>query len=127
MSVKFSINHITLLAKSTLNILSDMCAICRENVCDSCIKCNEIKNSECVSVIGICGHAFHNCCIQNYTNGLATASQKCPLCSQKWELKKRNINQSKKISTQSNLKNIQKNIDNDETNSSDEEIEDNNI
>lgn len=96
MATQITVNHITFRAKSTLNILSDICAICRENVCDKCIKCSQdyadhkIEN-QCYSVIGVCNHAFHYCCIQKYVASLSSVSRKCPLCNQKWELKKRSF------------------------------------
>lgn len=90
MTSTIKINHITIRGKSTLNVLSDICAICRENICDKCIKCNQTQtNDECISIVGVCNHAYHRCCIQRLMNGLASISQKCPLCNQKWELKKR--------------------------------------
>ena len=83
------INHISFMGKSSLNILSDVCAICRENVMDKCIKCCNENSRECKSVIGECNHAFHFCCIQSWTNGLSSISQRCPLCNNKWEFKKK--------------------------------------
>lgn len=96
MTDKIKINHIAFIGKSTLNILQDVCAICRENVCDKCTKCaqesiDNKKNTSCYSVIGTCNHAFHHCCIKKFIGGLATVSQKCPLCNKKWELKKRTV------------------------------------
>lgn len=114
MSNKIKINHITYIGKSTLNLSSDECAICKENLCDKCIKCmNNIdcNDNMCVSVVGICNHAFHYCCITKYISGVSLAAQKCPICYQKWELKKRkdikanNINDIK-INNISNIKEV---------------------
>jgi hypothetical protein len=87
----FKINYISFKGKSSLNILSDTCAICRENVTDKCIKCNNDNCKECYSVLGVCNHSYHYCCIQSWTNGLSAVSQKCPLCNNKWEIKKRKL------------------------------------
>jgi len=93
MEPKLKINHISFLGNSKLNILSDICAICRENVCDKCTKCANEKSpsNQCFSVMGVCNHGYHQCCIQGWTNGLSSVSQKCPMCNQKWELKKRTV------------------------------------
>lgn len=91
------IKHISLNGTSSLNILSDICAICREHVCNKCAKCANNNNTNttddisCISVLGECNHAYHNCCIQRWTNGLASIRQKCPMCNSNWVLKKRCI------------------------------------
>jgi hypothetical protein len=94
METKIVINHITFKAFSTLNSQYDICSICRENISDKCIKCSQNNNNcECYSIIGICSHAYHHCCIKDWMKDKCIAGQKCPLCSNKWELKKRtNIN-----------------------------------
>jgi hypothetical protein len=106
METLLKINHISFQGKSTLNILSDICAICRENVCDKCTKCasdssGNCSSKQCFSVLGVCNHGYHQCCIQGWTNGLSSVSQKCPMCNQRWELKKRTIH------TTNLVKNIQ--------------------
>ena len=83
------INYISFKGKSSLNILSEICAICRENVTDKCIKCNNDITKKCYSILGICNHSYHYCCIKTWTNGLSSISQKCPLCNNKWEIKRR--------------------------------------
>ena len=99
MSVAIEINHLNLFARSSLNITSDICAICREHVCDSCIKCQQKTdksqkniNEQCYGVMGICNHAYHHCCIKEWTKNLSSVSHKCPMCNGKWDLKKRSIN-----------------------------------
>lgn len=91
-----TINHISLRAKSSLNTSSDTCAICRENVCDGCIKCQQANDSsqntqmkKCFSVIGVCGHTYHYCCIQNCLTSQSYNAKKCPMCNKTWEMKKR--------------------------------------
>ena len=99
--MEITINHISLRAKSSLNTSSDTCAICRENVCDGCIKCqqaNEIADNtqikKCFSVLGVCGHTYHYCCIQNCISTQSYGGKKCPMCSKTWEMKKRTIQQT---------------------------------
>jgi hypothetical protein len=124
MSSLITINHIALRGKSTLNISSDMCAICREHVCDKCIKCangENPKNSQkmCFSVLGKCNHAYHQCCIQGWTNGLSSVRQKCPMCNNAWAIKERSINSNK-----NNYKNIiKKNISVEPNNDSEQDDE----
>ena len=94
METTLTINHITLKTFSTLNCQYDICSICRENISDKCNKCSQQSNEnntncECYSIIGTCSHAFHHCCIKDWQKDKYTAAQKCPLCSKKWELKKR--------------------------------------
>jgi hypothetical protein len=96
-----TINHISFNAKSTLNILSDICAICREPICTKCTKCTNNDNDNdndnkniCFSILGECNHAYHKCCIQTWIHGLASIRQKCPMCNQNWIMKKRSIHTS---------------------------------
>jgi len=89
------INHINLIASKSLDILSDICAICQENIIDKCNKCSNDNNNnniiKCYSVIGVCKHAYHLCCIKDWTNKQSSSNIRCPMCAQKWELRKRSI------------------------------------
>ena len=87
------INHINLVGSKSLDILSDICAICQENISNKCNKCSQHNNNinKCYSVIGICKHAYHLCCINDWTKQ-ATSNILCPMCKQKWELKRHSIN-----------------------------------
>ena len=71
-----TINHIQIRASKSLDILSDICAICQENILDKCNKCINSQNVQCYSIIGECKHSYHLCC----------------MCNQRWELKKRSTN-----------------------------------
>jgi anaphase-promoting complex subunit 11 len=86
-----TINHMKFIASKSLNIISDICAICQENISDKCsICCQNNINIKCYSVIGVCKHAYHLCCINDWTS--RQLDTRCPMCNQKWELKKRSIN-----------------------------------
>ncbi len=88
------INYIEFCGSKSINILSDICAICQENIVDKCAKCSNpdnITNIKCYSVIGVCRHAYHLCCINDGSHKQTTFNKRCPMCSQKWELKKRSI------------------------------------
>ncbi len=94
--MNITINHISIRGKSSLNISSDTCAICRENVCEGCIKCQQVnENSQnknltnCFSVVGVCGHTYHYDCIENCVSKQHYGGKKCPLCNKTWEMKKR--------------------------------------
>lgn len=82
---EIKINMINFNGSKKLSI-SDICGICHENILDKCHNCNTLDNN-CYSVIGECNHAYHYCCITNWVSKQSTS--KCPMCNQKWELKRR--------------------------------------
>lgn len=45
-------------------------------------------NNNCFGVIGICNHAYHHCCIGKSLKGKPSWLQLCPLCNNKWDMKK---------------------------------------
>jgi RING-box protein 1 len=62
-----------------INIKNDNCAICRNSLLDKCIECQvNIKN--CKSVLGCCGHGYHECCINKWYKTRNT----CPLDDEEW-------------------------------------------
>lgn len=85
--LKFKINKITLLSTWCHNLQNNTdCTICRTN-----LNCNSIyaKDKESIVVSGMCGHSFHNECIESWlnpTNGFS--NKQCPICSTKWVYKK---------------------------------------
>jgi hypothetical protein len=83
-----NINHITINAYSSLDVLNDNCAICREHLYNKCIKCQDFDNIKCYSVIGICNHGYHYCCIDSWLKS-NSYSIKCPICNEDWKLKER--------------------------------------
>ena len=85
---KIIINNINILAVKDLTL--DICAICQQNIIDKCNKC-ESECDECYSIIGVCMHAFHKCCIEHWIHTHPVYNVKCPMCNQKWELKKRSL------------------------------------
>jgi hypothetical protein len=85
-----TINNINIVATKSLDILSDICPICQENISTKCNKCIHNNNDiKCYSVIGICKHAYHLCCINDWSQRQSTSNLRCPMCGQKWELMKR--------------------------------------
>ena len=110
MNPQITINHISFRATSSLNISSDICAICRDHIYEKCSKCSnknnednkENKDNKCYKcsnknnknnnyygVIGECGHAYHYCCILSWNGDLSTIRQKCPMCNQNWTMRQR--------------------------------------
>lgn len=87
-----TVNHIVFYGVKELDIISNICAICQENITESCNKCIQDHNIKCYSVIGVCKHAYHYCCINDWITRQSLINIKCPMCNQKWELKKRSIN-----------------------------------
>lgn len=63
------------------NIFNNDCVICRDSICEN----NDNKSDKQKgSVIGVCGHAFHDVCI----SGWIKKKKVCPLCNKKWEYQK---------------------------------------
>lgn len=82
-----------------INIKNDTCAICRNNLLDKCITCAEKYNNninccdinnkcnkcisnnvECKSILGLCGHGYHECCINKWCK----TRESCPLDNEEW-------------------------------------------
>lgn len=84
------INYISLFGNYSYNIPSDICTICRESIYNKCLKCSlSSEESECNSVIGVCNHAYHYCCINNWNQGNSLNSKNCPLCNKEWKMQKK--------------------------------------
>lgn len=60
----------------------DLCAICKEKLEAVCIKCNVNNCKECESVMGRCGHAYHEHCIEYWLKNRIV----CPLDNKKWHV-----------------------------------------
>jgi anaphase-promoting complex subunit 11 len=86
---KFKINKITLLSTWCYNLPNNVdCTICRTN-----LNCNSIyaedKCYESIVVSGMCGHSFHNECIDTWLKpNNSFSNTHCPICSNKWIYKK---------------------------------------
>jgi len=62
------------------NTHNDKCPICRNYIFEPSLN-SETNTNCCNAQIGICGHAFHSDCINNWTR----TRNVCPLCNVKWE------------------------------------------
>ena len=88
---RFTIDSISLISASSLNIHNDCCPICRNQLNEKCLECvNETPSnkSECNTSVGVCNHGYHTHCITTWLRNKKT----CPLDNQRWEAQKHNIN-----------------------------------
>lgn len=56
------------------------CAICREELKNVCVVCNVDNKKECQTVMGRCGHVYHEHCIDKWLKNRIV----CPLDNRKW-------------------------------------------
>lgn len=69
----------------------EICAICRVQVMDACLRCQaeskkdiQSKDGACVVVWGECNHSFHHCCMSLWVK----QNNRCPLCQQEWSIQR---------------------------------------
>jgi len=68
----------------------DICAICRVQVMDACLRCQAenkrevLGRQDCVVVWGECNHSFHHCCMSLWVK----QNNRCPLCQQEWSIQR---------------------------------------
>ena len=86
---KFKINKITLLSSWCYNLKNNTeCTICRNNLNHNSIYAEE-KGNDSFVVSGMCGHSFHNECIDSWLKpNNDFINNHCPICSTKWVYKK---------------------------------------
>lgn len=79
MTQLFTFESASLISSSLLNIHNDNCPICRCQLTEKCLECND-TNVECKSVLGICNHGYHLHCINTWLK----TKKACPLDNQTW-------------------------------------------
>lgn len=80
METKFKIKSIRLLNSWCYNLPKNTdCTICRCNLNCESLYANE-KNINSIVTTGICGHSFHDECINPWIKNQAN----CPICLEKW-------------------------------------------
>ena len=80
MSNKFIINNMIILNSWTYNLPSNTdCTICRCNLNTNSLY-NQDKGIDSIIVKGICGHSFHNECIEPWIK----QNNHCPICCSLW-------------------------------------------
>jgi hypothetical protein len=82
---KFQINKINLISSWGYKLSSNIdCTICRCSLNTNSIY-NDDVNYESIVIEGICGHSYHEECINKWiTNNI----KHCPICSNKWALRR---------------------------------------
>lgn len=79
MKTKFNILSMKLVNTSLHNLDKNTdCTICRCNLNENSIYSNKSNNS--IITTGMCGHSFHNECMEPWLQN----QQNCPICSSKW-------------------------------------------
>lgn len=77
----FTLKKWNAVAMWSWDVECEVCAICRVQVMDACLRCqSDNKQEECVVVWGDCNHSFHNCCMSLWVK----QNNRCPLCQQEW-------------------------------------------
>jgi len=76
----FTIKKWNAVALWSWNVQSENCAICRFQLINPCLRCQDSEAKECVVVWGECSHSFHNCCMSKWVED----NNRCPLCQQQW-------------------------------------------
>ena len=84
MTLSISISSANIVINPVLNIHNETCPICRYSLMEKCLECDNDESTNCISVIGTCGHGYHFHCISTW---LKTKTI-CPLDNSKWEFKK---------------------------------------
>lgn len=95
---RFTIEKIIPCGTWTWSTKSDVCAICRNNISNLCIKCESDKNTKmeeddevdeikCDSVVGVCEHSFHYHCITQWLN----TRNVCPMDNTEWKYKTKKV------------------------------------
>eukprot|EP00890_Picochlorum_soloecismus_P002507 jgi/Picsp_1/3257/NSC_06097-R1_anaphase promoting complex subunit 11 len=81
-------------ASWTWNAGDDVCGICR-NVFDSCSPEAKFPGDDCPVVWGVCSHAFHLPCINQWLS--TQPEHRCPFCRQPWEFQSASGDQNETV------------------------------
>jgi len=85
----FSLKRWNAVAMWSWDVECEICAICRVQVMDACLRCqaenrSDKEQEECVVIWGECNHSFHNCCMKLWVK----QNNRCPLCQQEWSVQR---------------------------------------
>ncbi|XP_030369440.1 RING-box protein 2 [Scaptodrosophila lebanonensis] len=86
----FTLKKWNAVAMWSWDVECDICAICRVQVMDSCLRCQAenkrdvLGRQDCVVVWGECNHSFHHCCMSLWVK----QNNRCPLCQQEWSIQR---------------------------------------
>jgi RING-box protein 1 len=79
----FKLLTLNMVSTSKTNCYNDGCSICKEDNDSYCVNCIASNNTNCSTVIGDCGHAYHEHCINEWLK----LKRVCPLCNKVWHTK----------------------------------------
>ena len=81
----FHTKRIDMALEWTWDVECDVCAICRNDVVDACMRCQSENTAKvCAIVWGVCGHSFHHHCMQMWHQHALHGVQLCPLFQREW-------------------------------------------
>ncbi|XP_055915827.1 RING-box protein 2 [Eupeodes corollae] len=86
----FTLKKWNAVAMWSWDVECDICAICRVQVMDACLRCQAenkrevLGRQDCVVVWGECNHSFHHCCMSLWVK----QNNRCPLCQQEWSIQR---------------------------------------
>jgi RING-box protein 1 len=72
-----------MVSSSKINCYNENCGICKDDNNNNCIDCTATGSTSCNSIIGECGHAYHEHCL----NGWLKTKKVCPLDNKVWQVK----------------------------------------
>jgi RING-box protein 1 len=79
----FKLQSLNLVTTSKINCFNEACGICKEDNNSYCINCASSGNTNCNVVIGECGHAYHEHCLNEWFK----TRRVCPLDNKVWQVK----------------------------------------
>lgn len=79
----FKLLSVSMVTTSKTNCYNEACAICKEDNNNYCINCSSSGNTNCNVLIGNCGHAFHEHCLNEWLK----MRRVCPLDNKVWATK----------------------------------------
>lgn len=79
----FKLLSVSMVTTSKTNCYNEACGICKEDNNSYCINCSSSGNTNCNVLIGNCGHAFHEHCLNEWLK----MRRVCPLDNKVWATK----------------------------------------
>ena len=79
----FKLLSLNMVSSSKINCYNESCGICKEDNNTNCINCASTGNTSCNSIIGDCGHAYHEHCLNEWLK----TRRVCPLDNKVWQVK----------------------------------------
>lgn len=77
----FEVTHTKIAFNALPECKNHYCYICRNHLTEACIECESKNLSDCISIKGKCGHAYHAHCIAQWCK----THPSCPLDNTRWD------------------------------------------